>query len=139
MANLTARGGNNGKRVQPVNALGISSWDCSSPVTLTLIRAGHMPGVYSFSIAVAPIVTATSGTLTISVTYDAPGVGPTTIIYQSAGAINNGFLAPRHLMSSGAGPIVLTFTPAAIVGAPRFYLNAPLDFILARFPGDYPS
>lgn len=127
-----------GKRLVPVDPLGLDDWNVGGPLTLELVAAGHAPGVYSFSISIFPVVTASAGTLTVTCSYDGPGLGPTSIVYQNAGTLNNGFIAPRHVMSSGLGPIRLALTPAGVTGSPRFYVNCPLDLMLARFPEDFP-
>lgn len=139
MPNPIVRAGPSGKRLAPVNALGQKNWSAAAPLTLELARAGHMPGVYQFSIAIFPIVAAGAGTMTIAGNFDAPGFGATSVNFAAGSAINNGFVAPRHIMSSGLGAITLTLTPSGVTGSPLIYVNCPLDFILARFPSDYPS
>lgn len=133
------RAGPSGKRLVPVDPLGTRSWNAGAPLVLELAKAGHEAGLYTFTIGVFPIVAAGGGTLTIAATYDTPGVGAVSINYATASALNNGFIAPRNIISSGRSAIVLTLTPASVTGSPVFYVNCPLDFISGRLPASYPS
>lgn len=134
---IITRAAPSGKRLVPVDPVGLDDWNVGGPLTLELAPAGHAPGVYSMSVSVFPVVLAGAGTLTIACSYAGPGFGPTSVTYQAAGTLNNGFVAPRHIMSSGSSPILLTLTPAGVTGSPRFYVNCPLDLMLALFPEDF--
>lgn len=132
-----ARAAPSGKRLSPADANGLPAWDASSPLVIEAVPAGHEPGIYAVAIAYWPIVNAGGGTMTVVGSFDAVGVGPMSITFQSAGAINTPFIAPRHFMSSGLLPIIITYTPASVSGSPRIYVQSPAEFILAELPESF--
>ncbi len=138
-APLIVRAGPSGKRLAPVNPVGTKSWNGASPLVLELVPLGHRPGLYQFTIAYHPIVLAAGGTYSLSASFDVPTFGASSSNFVTGGNINTAFIAPRHVFSSGRAPLLLTFTPNAVTGSPRLYVNCPADFILASFPADYPS
>lgn len=128
-----------GKIISPAPGAGNSSWNALAPLVVELLPANHQPGLWSFSIATVQIVAAT-GFYSIVLSWDQPFVGAVSRTFNASiamNAIGNGFIAPRHVMSSGRAPLVMTLTPTGVVGSPRVYANFPVDNILALLPEDF--
>lgn len=134
---MTVRLGPSGKIVTPTPGDGTANWNGLAPLVIEMLPAGHTPGLWSFSIAIVQLVVASAGTFSIVLTWDQPFVGPVSHTFNAAVSMTaapGGFIAPRHVMSSGLAPLVMTLTPAGVTGAPSLYVNLPVDDTLALFP-----
>jgi hypothetical protein len=139
----TVRAGASGKLLIPAPALGSASWDVAAPITLTLLQAGHMPGVYVYNIAIVVLAVATGGNITITLTWGQPAVGPSSLVISGGVTITaspGGFIAPRHFMSNGITAAQLLLTPVGVTGAPRVFIDTPIDVSpVARLASTYLS
>lgn len=134
---LVIRASPTGKLITPAPARGVSSWDGSAPLDIDMLAAGHPAGLYVFSIVTTTIALGSGGTFSVTVSYDDWSLGPLSILYSGAIPFNTsgGFIAPRYVTSSGRRAITARFVPSAVAGAPRVYLNMPVDGVmLAAFP-----
>lgn len=105
--------------LQPLPCEGQIDWNAAAPLTLTVLPAGHEPGLYEIIQTFIPVVGATSGTLTTTTGWDQPRFGATTLVL-NLGNLTAGSApgALRLIDSSGVSPITVLCTPVSIVGSP---------------------
>ncbi len=142
MPSTLIRSGPYGNRLIPSAPFGNTNWDASGLLSFTLLSAGHEPGLYSIDVCAVVLVAAGTGTLRTTANWDQPGLGAATFNLANASsltAIPGGFQSPRHVVSSGRSPILLSFVPNAVTGAPRVRIDCGIEFILAKLPLGYPS
>lgn len=138
------RAGPSGKIVEPSPGVGQLSWNVSGTLDFTLLRAGHPAGLYPVNIAIVVLTAASAGSINLISTWDEPGVGLLSFQWGSlvlTGVPGSGFIAPRHIQSSGARDLTFQIVPVGVTGSPRLYVNVPLSAMLARQPigVGYPS
>lgn len=107
-----------------------TNWSGAAPLVLTLLPAGHKPGLYSVSInAIVRTPTTTGGAITRVVAFSAPTIGAITTgnaavtgnitgTGYAGGNSQNAQLYPTQIMSDGSAAVVLTLTMAAFTGGP---------------------
>lgn len=108
-------------------------WNAAAPVTHVLLPPGHTPGWYTVLRYTQKIVGATTGTYSAVVSYNDPILGAVapaiagTFSLVTAGPLitGNGF----QYWSDGSANLSITYTPAAITGAPNInlYTQASLE------------
>jgi hypothetical protein len=138
---LIVRAGPSGKVIRPVPGNGALWAPASGSLALTLLAAPHPPGVYTFSIGVVVLTAAAAGTFTLRSTWSMPVTGAFTFDWSTNAPltiVGNGFLAPRHVVSTGALPITMTLIPAGVVGTPNVYVNVPMDNRFGLLPAGFP-
>lgn len=132
-----SRASPSGKRLFPSNAAGLLSWDVSQgPRVFELYPAGHVPGIYTFSVAIIPLGGGT-GTVSFAISYDLYGVGLFSQLITNLNVASE-FIAPRNFVSAGTRAVIITATPSGVTGAPRVYANFPVEFIVNLMPADTP-
>lgn len=100
----------------------VLGWNAAAPLVLTLLPAGHAPGMYFVGLVLVIRTAPSTGTVTRSYQYTSPTFGAANISGFGAGsltvlgAVAAGFTTVS-VQSTGAGPVTLTLTPAAITGA----------------------
>lgn len=108
----------------------------AAPIVLQALPTGHPRGFYMVSAVIINRTAPSAGTVTRSIAFNTPTVGPTTIssatpvtITQPGQAGGLGLFAGSVVYSDGTAPIVVTLTPAAIAGAPvsDIYVYATQD------------
>jgi hypothetical protein len=126
-----------GKTSSPLVAAGIIGWDASAPLILTLLPAGHAPGLYTVGVSIFVRTAAGAGSLSNSVLswnqIDLGNVTTNTIAAAAPTTTGNKLSVYRTLPSNGQSPILYTLTPAGITGTPvidisAYALPTALDF-----------
>lgn len=109
--------------VEPVK--GLRNWDLLSPVSFVLMPAGHVPGLYMCSASEFLRVAGSAGNVGYALSFDQRDVGPAVFTIGTANInVAPGLISTtnRNLDSSGAAPIIATFTPNSVGGSPRMNL-----------------
>lgn len=141
MSLIITRAGPSGKSVAPVPGVGRLSWNAGSTLAFTLLKSGHTAGLWPINIAIVVLSPASAGSINLISTWDQPGVGVISFQWGTlslTGVPGTGFIAPRHVQSSGAADITFTIVPVGVTGSPNLYVSCPLSAILARMPAGYP-
>lgn len=121
-----------GPIASPVPSVGIDGWTLGAPLTLTLQRAGHRPGVYTVGVEFFVRVAAGAGNLnTSTLGWNLIGLGPVTSVFAPAaptllGARLNAY---RSIVSSGLAPITYTLVPTSITGSPIADVSAYAELV----------
>lgn len=118
----------------PVPIVSVIGSDLSAPFVMTLLPAGHAPGMYAVGLEIINRTAPLTGTISRTLSYSAPTFGATSAT-QAASILNPGratgnftTLGDAQFMSSGATALELTITPSAITGSPvtDFYASVRL-------------
>jgi hypothetical protein len=133
---LNVRSAPSGPLILPVDDVGTVNWDGIAPITLTLMPAGHYPGLYRLVFSQYVRVAAAAGTQTQVISWNQPRFGATTLsiaIAPLTSIVWQG-IAYRIIESSGIDPITLTYTAAGLSGTPSVQLiaGAVLDALSPR-------
>lgn len=103
------------------------AYDASGPSNvLTLLPAGHTPGIYNVTSPCVVNTASGGGTLTAVFSYNAPTFGATSISNTSiqTNALGGSLVSCRALVSDGSAPITAQMTPVGISGTPSIDVYA---------------
>lgn len=125
------RSGSSGPIALPAPGRGVRGFAWGAPITLTLMPAGHYPGLYVVSFGVFNTIAAGAGNYTSLFSWSQPDVGAATLAFGAVNLTATGLIQQllRALESDGSQPIVWTATPAGLGGAvpsSRINVNATL-------------
>lgn len=107
-------------------AEGRGAYTLSAPLVLTLLPAGHAPGVYEITTTQFFTTAGSSGTLNYTLGWDQPNFGAATLNVGNANTNATGVASTtqRSVASSGAAALTATFTPNSIVGSPVAHITS---------------
>jgi len=107
-------------------AKGRAAFDLSGVLSLTLLPAGHEPGVYMVTATQFIITAGASGTLGYSLGWNQPGFGAATLTIGNANINATGLASTtqRSVSSTGVAALTATFTPNSPVGSPIVHVTA---------------
>lgn len=118
MTEIRIRASASGRIIRPLPAVGLFSWDAAAPLVQTLVAAGHRAGLYNLMLNGFVRVPSSAGSVTLTLAWDQPRFGPTTLAvglpanWQTQAGASRYTTAYRIINSSGLAPIVATWTPA---------------------------
>ena len=119
----------------PNNAQGVIGWTLAGPQVLTLVPAGHAPGLYEVTANLYMKTAAVTGNCSGSFfSWSEPTVGAATLVFGALAVTTTGllFTVLRSILSDGVDAITYTITPALITGAPVANLSA--SFLMIAGP-----
>lgn len=106
-------------------------WNGQAPTQLTILPAGHTPGIYHVSAPLIVRATGGGGVATRTIDFSAPILGPTTHTNAADVNVGNVGLAGAEvvpIVSDGVSPVVVKLTPGGVDPASLidFYAGAEL-------------
>lgn len=104
----------------PVSAPGVVGYAAAAPVSIVVLPAGHLRGLYTVGFEAFVRTVAGAGSVNGALTWTLPN-GVATSISIGLGvvtALGNRLAAFRSIPSNGSAPLVWTLTPAGVVGSP---------------------
>lgn len=114
---MEERAGSSGPFVLPAASRELG-WDGQLPSVLTLLGAGHAPGLYSVSALIVVRVTQGAGVAFRTIYWNAPGApgqtvqSPQPIALGSPGTVSTD---PVQIFSDGTAPIVVDFSTGGVL------------------------
>ncbi len=107
------------------------TWNAGGALVLTLLPAGHEPGLYLTSLSAFVLTAAAAGTVTIVFGFNQKGFGATTLSIGSANLTATVVIAstPRIFNSDGTAALTATLTPAGVTGSPVVNVEGRADML----------
>ncbi len=105
---------------------GNKTYNAAAPLVVTILPAGHLPGIYVAEVVVFVQTASSAGNFTSALGWNQPSFGPATLAFAATNVTATGlvFTINRAIQSAGDAAITFTMTPAAIGTAPVINVQA---------------